>query len=257
MDHAATHRNTVDVVLPVYAGNLEVLTQSVSELHQALLGLADAYRPTLVISINGPGTERIESMARRLADAHPLVRVFTTERAGKGWGVFSAWAASQAEIVSYMDVDLATDLGALPALLEAVRKGADFAIGSRYREGARMERTLKRLFLSKVYHRVLINGFLGVPLTDVQCGFKACRRPAALALIPKVKDRKWFFEAEMLYYAYRAGYRIEEIPVVWRESSKSSLHLVHASLEFFHGVMRLKLSGSRAGRGGPPGCGSA
>jgi glycosyltransferase involved in cell wall biosynthesis len=253
----ATHRDTVDVVLPVYHGNLEILAESVSVLHRALLGLAEAYRPALVVSINGPGIERIESMARRLADAYPLVRVFTTQHAGKGWGVFSAWAASEAEIVSYMDVDLATDLEALPALLEAVRDGADFAIGSRYREGARMERTLKRLFLSKVYHRVLINGFLGVPLTDVQCGFKACRRPAALALIPKVKDRKWFFEAEMLYYAYKAGYRIEEIPVVWRESSKSSLHLLQASLEFFHGVMRLKLSGSRAGRGSRLGCGSA
>ncbi len=235
-----THTPTVDIVLPVYSGNHDVLHRSVTKLHAALQDLRGTYQPSLVISINGPDAGRIIALARDLAASSPLVQVITTAYGGKGWGVFSAWLASTADIVAYMDVDLATDLEALPALLDAVASGADIAIGSRYRKGSRMERTFKRLVLSKLYHRLLINGLLRIPLTDVQCGFKACRRHIAHTLIPLVKDRKWFFEAEMLFYAYRQGYRIQEIPVMWRESSKSSLHLLQASIEFFIGVMRLK-----------------
>jgi len=233
---------SVDIVLPVYFGNQDILEPNVQRLHRELEPWRRDGDFRIVISINGPSQEAIHATAQRLARTLPGVRVLTTARPGKGWGVFHAWMQSRADAVCYMDADLATDLQTLPVLLGRLRDGADFAVGSRYCEGATLQRSLKRLVLSKVYHVLLINAFLGIPIRDVQCGFKACRTEAARKIIPRVRNRQWFFEAEMLFLAFRDGYRIEEVPVTWRESSKSSLHILRASLEFLLGVVRLKFA---------------
>ena len=228
--------------MPVYHGNLDILTPSVVRLRRELERWKPPYAVTIVISVNGRSQERIGRAARELAQTHPGVRVVRTRNSGKGWGVFHAWQRSRADWVGYMDVDLATDLADLLALLRCLEDGAEFAVGSRYLQGARMQRTLKRLVLSRIYHSLLIQRFLGVRLSDVQCGFKACRRETVLPIIPRVRDRRWFFEAEMLFIAYHEGRTIHQIPVTWRESAKSSLHIVRASCEFLLGVLRLKLS---------------
>ena len=224
--------DSVDIVLPVYHGNINVLEKNLLRLNNELEKLNNLNNYSIVISINGPSQDQIILLTDKLAREHSHVRILKTTLRGKGWGVFNAWIQSEADIVCYMDVDLSTDLQALPALLSCLKEGADFAVGSRYIKGSRIHRTLKRYLLSKVYHVLLINKFLGIHLTDVQCGFKACRREVAQKIIPQVKDRKWFFEAELLYYAYRSGYTIREIPVNWRESPPSSLHILRASLVF-------------------------
>jgi len=239
--------HTVDIALPVYSGNRDILEESVRRLHRELGPWRGSCSFQIVVSINGPAQQEIRETACRVAASLPGVRVLSTPRSGKGWGVFHAWTRSAADAVCYMDVDLAADVKTLPVLLDRLRSGADIAVGSRYCRGARLQRTFRRLLLSRIYHVLLINGLLRVPLRDVQCGFKACRTDVARKIIPRVKDRKWFFEAEMLFLAHRSGFRIEEVPVTWREAAKSSLHVLRASVEFLWGVIRLRFASRHRG----------
>ena len=66
---------------------------------------------------------------------------------------------------------------------------------------------------------------------DTQVGL-GIRGKAIENLIPRIQNKNWFWEAEMLYIAQRTGYKIKEIPVNWAESDFSGLTLYKAITEF-------------------------
>ena len=133
---------------------------------------------------------------------------FPVSGRGKGRAVKEAWAASNAGIVSFMDVDLSTALTDFPRLIDAVaRDGYDFAIGSRLHPDSRIRRSLKRRVTTRVYN-TLVKRLFGIHFSDAQCGFKAASTDAAHRLLPLVEDIGWFFDTELLVIAEKAGYRI-------------------------------------------------
>jgi len=98
------------------------------------------------------------------------IRVWVVPRdaAGRGGALRAAWLASEADILSYMDVDLSTDLTCLPALLAPLLAGtADVAIGSRLLPGSKTTRGWKRELLSRGYNRLwLLRAALGLRVAD-------------------------------------------------------------------------------------------
>jgi glycosyltransferase involved in cell wall biosynthesis len=194
---------------------------------------------SIAIADNG-STDSTPQIAARLARELPGVRAVHTEVAGKGLGIRTAWTASEADILAFMDVDLATGLESLPQLLEGLGDTYDLALGSRYLRGARAKRSLNRLLLSRAY--VLLTGtLLGMNVTDTQCGFKAVTRQAAADLLPHIRDNSFFFDTELLFVARAKHYRIHEIPVAWSESDTSTVGLLRTTLRFLAGVARLSL----------------
>lgn len=92
--------------------------------------------------------------------------VVPRDAAGRGGALRAAWLASEADILSYMDVDLSTDLTCLPALLAPLLAGtADVAIGSRLLPGSKTTRGWKRELLSRGYNR-LLRAALGLRVAD-------------------------------------------------------------------------------------------
>jgi len=153
-----------------------------------------------------------------------------------------------------MDVDLATDLSVFPALVEAVASGrADLAIGSRLMAGARTSRSWRRELISRSYVR-LAKLLCGLRCSDAQCGFKAISRPAAQALLPQVQDNGWFFDTELLVRAQWGGWRIAEVPVIWREDRDSRVKILRTAWADLRGLVRLRrqLAGSREAKSSKP-----
>ena len=133
----------------------------------------------------------------------------------------TAWTASDAQIVAYMDVDLSTDLDALLPLVAPLVSGhSDVAIGSRLAAGASVARRPKRELISRVYNLMLRAAF-AARVTDAQCGFKAVRADVARLLVPEIADNGWFFDTELLLLAEHNGLRIHEVPVDWVDDSDS------------------------------------
>ena len=81
-------------------------------------------------------TDATPEIAARLADALPGVELLRLERKGRGRALRAAWATSDARVVSYMDVDLSTDLrGLLPLVAPLLSGHSDLAIGTRLAQG--------------------------------------------------------------------------------------------------------------------------
>jgi glycosyltransferase AglD len=137
------------------------------------------------------------------------------ERQGRGRALNQAIRKSRGTIVCYYDVDLATDMKHLPALISAVRDGSDISTGSRLLPGSDIVRTEGREIASRGYN-FLVRLFLGSRIYDHQCGFKAFRKERILPLLPTIQSNHWFWDTEILVRAQRAGYRVTELPVRWR-----------------------------------------
>jgi len=230
----------IDIVLPVYFRNIGIVEESTNKLLEYLTPIRGPYSFRIIISINGPHADSLIEKSEAICKRHESVSYCYTEQQGKGKGVLLAWKNSSADILTYMDIDLATSLESFVPLVDEVINGADIAVGSRYLATSKLTRTFRRYFLSRMYHFFLINAFLGVSISDVQCGFKAISKSVSQKLLPRILDDDFFFEAEMLYLAHRMKLKVVEVPVNWTECSVSGVKLLSTSISFFVGAIRLR-----------------
>ncbi len=227
---------SIDVVIPVYNEG-HVLAQSVATLRGFLRqNLAQSWR--IVIADNA-STDKTWEVAQALCQEHPDVAATHLDEKGRGRALRRAWLESTADIVSYMDVDLSTELTAFPELIGAIEEGYDIAIGSRLMHGSSVERSSKREFTSRSYN-LLIKAMFRTKFSDAQCGFKALSSKAAGELVPVIRDHEWFFDTELLILAQKRGYRTKEIPVAWVEDPDSRVDVLKTALDDIKGLLRLR-----------------
>ena len=237
-EHTAvtTARPVLDVVVPVYNEQRD-LAESVERLH-AYLSRAFPYRFRITIADNA-STDATPAIAAQLAEYFDEVTSVRLEQKGRGRALSTVWAASDAEVVAYMDVDLSTDLDALLPLVAPLISGhSHVAIGSRLARGSHVVRGPKREVISRCYNLIL-RGTLAVHFSDAQCGFKAMRSDVAAELLPYIQDTGWFFDTELLVLAERSGLRVHEVPVDWVDDPNSSVDIVATATADLRGVARL------------------
>lgn len=229
----------VDIVIPVY-NEQAALARSVRRLHDFLsAGFPFGWR---IIVANNASTDATAEIARFLAADLSGVELIDLPQKGRGRALRTAWSASDADVVCYMDVDLSTDLRALLPLIAPLVSGhSDVAIGTRLAPGAHVVRGPKRELISRCYNR-LLHVSLGARFSDAQCGFKAVRADAARRLLPEVRDDAWFFDTELLMLAQREGLRIHEVPVDWIDDPDSRVDIVSTAKEDLKGILRLLAS---------------
>jgi dolichol-phosphate mannosyltransferase len=148
-----------------------------------------------------------------------------------------------------MDSDFSHDPADLPRLIEASDR-ADLVLGSRYvRGGGVTDWGLGRRLISRggsLYAQVL----LGIPVRDLTGGFKCFRRAVLEGLdLSAVGTDGYGFQIEVTYRALQAGFRVEEVPIVFRDrrvgASKMSARI---AVEAFWKVPLLRLRSLRSGR---------
>ena len=230
---------SVDIIIPVYneeqalPGSIEILQEYLAE------NLSNSWR--IVIADNA-STDGTRAVSESLCERYPGVHYIYLPQKGRGRALRTAWLDSDADIVSYMDVDLSTDIRHLPELLEPLESGYDVAIGSRLSRKSNVTRDLKREFVSRTYNLIIrAMFFTGFP--DAQCGFKAMTRSAADAIVPRIQNNNWFFDTEMLIIAAKRGYRIKVVPVIWRDDPTSTVNVVKTAAEDLKGLLRLRFGG--------------
>ena len=179
---------------------------------------------------------------------------------GKAAAIIAGIREASGERVLFTDMDQATPVGEADRLLDALDAGADIAIGSRgfSRPGAPPGR-----YIMSGGHSLLRRFILGMKWRDTQCGFKAFRRGVALEVISKMRifgPSGWAtsagpavtsgFDVEFLLVAGRMGFRISEVPVVWRYQETRRVGKVKDSWRGFRDLLAI----ARADRDGayPP-----
>ena len=207
------------LVLPTYneADNVEAIVDAAGEV----LGKAapEGFRILVVDDGSPDGTGRL---ADAMAERHDWVRVLhRTEKGGIGPAYLAGFAYALAEGAGYvmeMDSDFSHDPADLARLLDAVRAGADLALGSRYTPGGGVtDWGLLRRFVSEggsTYARLV----LGLKVRDLTGGFKCFRREVLEAIdFATVRSRGYAFQVELTYRAVQRGFRVVEVPITFRD----------------------------------------
>ncbi len=225
----------VEIVVPVH-NEERTLRPSILALH-AYVG-RQPWTHRIVIADNA-STDATQAVAAALVEELPDVGYLRLAEKGRGRALRMAWGAARARVVAYMDVDLSTDLAALPVLVAPLLSGhSDVAIGTRLTTGSRVTRGPKREFISRTYNRIL-RLTLRSHFSDAQCGFKAVRTDRLPGLLDNVKDQEWFFDTELLVVAERSGLRIHEVPVDWVDDPDSRVDIVSTAVADLRGIARL------------------
>jgi len=230
----------VDVVLPVFNEEAALVT-SVSTLREFLFETFK-FPWRIVIADNG-SNDRTFCIAKEMSRTYPEIQALHIDEKGRGRALKQAWIRSDADIVSYMDIDLSTGLTAFTALIDSIAsQGYHLSYGSRFASHSVVNRSLKRDFLSRGYIWI-IHILFRVGFTDAQCGFKAMNRNTAEVLLPYIQDNGWFFDTELMIVAEKSGLLIKEIPIRWVEDPNSKVKIWSTIMRDIRGLLRLKLNG--------------
>ncbi|MGI8802491.1 MAG: polyprenol monophosphomannose synthase [Solirubrobacteraceae bacterium] len=207
------------LILPTFdeAENIEAIVAAA--LPALAAGSPAGFRVLVVDDSSPDGTGAI---ADRLAADHEHVDVLhRARREGLGpaylAGFRHALAAGAGRVIE-MDADFSHDPADLPRLLAAVDAGADLVLGSRYTAGGAVaDWGLLRRILSRggcIYARSV----LGVPIRDLTGGFKCFRREVLEAIdLDTVRSQGYAFQVELTYRALARGFRVTEVPIVFRD----------------------------------------
>lgn len=233
---------TFDVTLPVL-NEAATLDRQVRALHEFLsTNFPEKGQWRIVIADNG-STDRTPQIAQELIAALPEVAFVQVPERGVGLALKTSWGQSQADIVGYMDLDLATDLSHFLEAYQAIaEKDFDLVYATRLHPRSQVVgRTLKREITSRVFN-LLLKLYLGVGFSDGMCGFKFLKRRSYQKLYEGgARNNGWFFSTELLTVAEWLGLNIYELPVKWTDDAASSkVQIVPLAKRYWRDMKALK-----------------
>lgn len=204
------------VIIPTYNEAINI-----GELIQSVLALDDSIDILIVDDGSPDGTADVVKEAQgEFGD-----RIHLIERSGKlGLGTayvrgFKFALNHDYSFVCEMDADFSHNPEDLPKLIEEVKSGrAEVAIGSRYAKGISIINwPLSRLILS--YSANLYARFItGLPIFDTTAGFKCIHRKVFEGIsVDKIRSNGYAFQIELHFRAWKAGFRLKEVAIIFRE----------------------------------------
>lgn len=196
----------------------------------------------IVIADNG-STDQTCVIGQKLAKNFEEIKYIQVPKKGVGLALRTSWLSSKADVVGYMDLDLATDLMHLKKVYNILLNERSFQIvnGSRLLPQSEVKnRTVLREITSRSFNK-FVQTLLGVGITDGMCGFKFFRRETALKLINTgITIDGWFFSTEIMVKAEWLGISIKEIPIKWTDDYESKVNVMNLTKEYLRELLRLK-----------------
>lgn len=234
------HSLTYDIVIPVL--NEENRLPSGIKKLCAYLDSIPMDNYIITIADNG-STDNTQAVSKSIMLENKKINYINVGKRGVGLALKAAWNASIADVIGYMDVDLATDIHHLETVFSLFETNqADFVNASRNLPNSVVHnRALLRTITSLGYNFILKH-FLNVHFTDGMCGFKFLRN-STYKQIKKtgLNNDGWFFCTELLYLAEKSKVRICEIPVKWVDDQDSRVQLFKTIFYYLREIIKLRL----------------
>jgi dolichyl-phosphate beta-glucosyltransferase len=238
-------RPYLSLILPAY-NEVGRIRQAIAWT-QAYLERRQLSHEILVVADGDDGTREV---VRALAECDPRLQVHgSVERRGKGYGVRLGVRHARGEVIGFFDADYKVPVEEIDKVLPLLEAGGDVVIGSRRRDGARVEkpqplyRRLGSLAFARFVH--LLIGLEDV--RDTQCGFKFFRGPVAHDLFGRQRIDGYMFDVEILYLAARSGYRIQEVGVRWSDDGDSRSQPVFDNFKYLKDILRIRFGRKQTG----------
>jgi len=228
----------LSIVVPAY-NEAASIGATLAEMRRYL----DARPYGYEIIVSADGNDGTRELVARLAAEDPRLSVIgSAGRGGKGRGVRNGMAQARGTVVGFADADGKTPIDELERLLPWLEQGYDVVIGSRGLADSRIEvaQRFYRRFGSRAFS-VLMHLVMGLPhVRDTQCGFKFFRGPVARDLFARQRIDGYMFDIELLHLSARAGYRVKEVGVRWRDDGDSRLDLVAGNARNLADLLRIR-----------------
>lgn len=208
-----------------------------------------------VIVVDDGSNDGSAEFVEKFAKENSHFQLIKNPHAGKAGAVTKGMLAAKGEYILFTDMDQATPIEEIDALLPSFEQGYDIVIGSRNNE--RKGSPLIRLFISRA-NMMLRKILIGLPtISDTQCGFKVFRYPVAQKLFTKINDiHHGFkkvsgsnvtsgFDVEFLYIGEKMGYKIKEISVSWLYVETRRVSPIRDSVEGLKELFRIRLNSAK------------
>jgi dolichyl-phosphate beta-glucosyltransferase len=203
----------------------------------------ESRRLTAEIIVPADGNDGTREIARDLG----AIAMGSDERRGKGHGIREAVAIASGRWIGYADADNKVPIEEFDRIRPWLEAGTEVVTGSRAMRESRIERR------QPLYRRIGAKGFsvfmhtvVGLHgIHDTQCGFKFFQAAAARELFRRQRIDGYMFDVEILSIARRLGYRIKQVPILWRDDADSRLELVRGNLRNVVDIFRIGLGAAR------------
>ncbi|MGD8463616.1 MAG: glycosyltransferase [Anaerolineae bacterium] len=219
-------QNVISIIIPCYNEERNLEIGVLDEVYQFLSSQAF---PWEIVIVNDESTDNSKALIQQFLQGKDNVSLFDIPHGGKPAAVWAGIQHARGEVVLFTDMDQSTSIHELDKLLPWYHQGYDVVIGSRQtvRQGTSILRKLGSIVFLTLRRLVLLPD-----IADTQCGFKLCRRQVALETFPHLeflrqadKPTGWkvtAFDVEFLFLVDRAGYRIKEVLVSWKNRDQSN-----------------------------------
>lgn len=202
-----------------------------------------------VIIVDDGSTDQSQEIINRYLKLFPKFRLLKNKHQGKAYAIITGIKSSKGNYVFFSDIDLATPIEEAEWLVKKIKEGYQIIIGSRKsnRKGAPILR--KILSFGGNVVRTLLFNFKNI--TDTQCGFKLFEKKAALHIIshsqlfqgtrnthgPSVTAA---FDLEFLFLAFKYGYKVKEVPILWRHVETRNVNFLKDAVETLSDILKIK-----------------
>ena len=230
------------VIIPTYNE-----TENIENIIRAVFGLEKMFHILIIDDGSPDGTADI---VKSLQEEYPE-QLFMIEREGKlGLGTayicgFNWCMSHDYEFIFEMDADFSHNPKDLPRLYSAcVEQGADVAVGSRYCGGVNVVNWPLSRVLMSYFASVYVRFITGMKVRDTTAGFKCYRRSVLETIeLDKIHFKGYAFQIEMKYTAFKCGFKIVEVPIVFI-NRVLGVSKMNSSIfgEALFGVLKLKFA---------------
>jgi dolichyl-phosphate beta-glucosyltransferase len=231
-------RPHLSIVIPAYneEGRLD-----------ASLPLIDAYirerdLDAEIVVVDDGSRDDTASIASELLRGRRGRVLLQPENMGKGAAVRRGVLESEGRWVLMTDADLSTPIEEHARLAAIAREeDLDLVFGSRALPDSQVEirQHAGRVLMGKTFN-LLLRAITGLPYRDTQCGFKLFDRRRTLPLFEKMVVDRFAFDAELLFLCRNYGLTIKEVPVIWRNSERSTVNVVTAPPKMLADLVRIR-----------------
>ncbi len=233
---ARTPFDTLTVVVPAY--------NETPRIRETLRRITEYCRTHVrdweVIVVDDGSTDGTAEAATRALDGEPGLRVLRHARnLGKGQAIRTGALAARHPYVLFSDADLSTPIEELAVLAPHASSRA-VVVASRGLPESTLEvrQPLYRETMGRIFNLV-VRSLLVPGISDTQCGFKLFGDEVTRAVFPGLETRRFAFDVEVLARARLLGFEVVEVPVRWRNDSRSRVHPVRDSAAMLRDVFRI------------------
>lgn len=199
-----------------------------------------SYASEIIVSDDG-SQDRTLALAEALLKDFPHQVLRVPQNRGKGHAVRRGMLAATGDYILFTDADLSTPIEEVSRFLKLLEGDQDVVIGSRALPDSKIEihQNFLRETMGKVFN-LIAQGWAFKGIHDSQCGFKCFRRETAHKLFGLQKLDGFSFDVEIVYLAQKLGFRLLEVPVIWRNSDQSRVRVLWDPLKMLGDVLRIR-----------------